>query len=163
MLSNIGATMKTSDGVDPVQAGIASSDSIDIGSILDRYLASLEAGCGLLAGTLLSQYPEHAEILTAAFRQLDELHRVSEGVQKPMASVGQTGSPADSADSGTLGDFRILRQIGRGGMGIAYEAEQLSLDRRVALKALPFAALLDERRSPTIPGSPPSELVSVGR
>jgi eukaryotic-like serine/threonine-protein kinase len=46
----------------------------------------------------------------------------------------------------SLGDFRLLREIGRGGMGVVYEAEQLSIGRRVALKVLPFAAMLDKRQ-----------------
>lgn len=60
----------------------------------------------------------------------------------------ESDSPADaSAVAGeTLGDFRLGREIGRGGMGIVYEAEQLSLRRRVALKVLPFASVLDGRQ-----------------
>ena len=48
--------------------------------------------------------------------------------------------------SGCLGDFRIFHEIGRGGMGIVYEAEQISLGRRVALKVLPFAAAMDPKQ-----------------
>src|SRR5271165_2484958 len=44
---------------------------------------------------------------------------------------------------GELGDSRLIREVGRGGMGVVYEAEQISLRRRVALKVLPFAAAMD--------------------
>jgi len=58
---------------------------------------------------------------------------------------------ADAAESfvpptGPLGDFQIIREIGRGGMGIVYEAHQLSVDRRVALKLLPANDWLDPQR-----------------
>ncbi|MBN1422025.1 MAG: protein kinase [Planctomycetes bacterium] len=55
----------------------------------------------------------------------------------------QLGAGRESLPSETIGDFRLIRQIGRGGMGIVYEAWQTSMDRPVALKVLPGGVLSD--------------------
>ncbi len=54
-------------------------------------------------------------------------------------------SPAADAPFGTVGDYTLRRQIGRGGMGIVYDAVQNSMDRRVALKVLPAGVAADSK------------------
>src|SRR5262249_9890668 len=62
----------------------------------------------------------------------------------PMLGLLRDLAPPAPAPA-VLGEFRVVREIGRGGMGVVYEAEQVSLGRRVALKILPAAGAADAR------------------
>src|SRR5208337_625685 len=113
--------------------------------LLDGYFCRLEKGLPPPREDLLEANPDLAGALHAYFGSLDELHDMAAGFQRSTVNTYcDDSSPA--GDERRLGDFRLLREIGRGGMGVVYEAQQISLGRRVALKVLPFAAVLDSRQ-----------------
>jgi serine/threonine protein kinase/tetratricopeptide (TPR) repeat protein len=111
--------------------------------ILEEYLAELECGGRPSPDEWIARHPDMEDILRAYLRELDQLHEA--GLPK---SFPASENPAArvNGERGRLGDFEIIREVGRGGMGVVYEAQQLSLDRRVALKVLPFASTLDARQ-----------------
>ena len=96
-----------------------------VGDCLDR----LNAGEHVDAMRVLEEYPDEGPEVLEALRTFVTL-----------------GTGANSeAPIGTLGDYTLRRQIGRGGMGVVYEAWENSMDRAVALKVLPSAVAADER------------------
>ncbi len=113
--------------------------------ILDAYLAALEQGERPDREQIISRYPEIAEALRDALVSLEFVtHARGISTTLPAASRQACGDQAVSRE--LLGDYQIIREIGRGGMGIVYEANQMSLGRRVALKVLPFVSVLDSRQ-----------------
>src|SRR5947209_9177217 len=122
-------------------ASQASPDDAELARVLDEYLAAVEAGKPMDAEALAAAHPAIAERLRACLASLQL-------VEQAAVRLSAVGTPADATgpEMGQLGDFRILREVGRGGMGVVYEAEQMSLKRRVALKVLPFAGALDAKQ-----------------
>jgi tRNA A-37 threonylcarbamoyl transferase component Bud32/outer membrane protein assembly factor BamB len=103
----------------------------ELAGILDRYMADLQAGTAPARQDLLEAHPHLAAQLEACLAGIDFVHRV-------------TGPAGEDVEPTTLGEYRIIREIGRGGMGVVYEAEQTTLRRRVALKVLRFGVVADQ-------------------
>ena len=112
-------------------------------SIAEEYLARLQGGEHPTPDEYIRRYPELAVPLKACLAGLEAVHGV---VRQGHALPEELPSANDEHHSKILGDFRIGREVGTGGMGVVYEAEQISLQRRVALKVLSFAATLQQRQ-----------------
>lgn len=124
----------------PVLEELSEADDPRLTLAMEEYLAQLEAGERPDRETFLARHPDVADKLPPLLDNLDFVHQVAPQLR---SSPGQEFTSAQPA---SLGDYRIVREVGRGGMGVVYEAEQISLSRRVALKVLPFAAVMDPRR-----------------
>lgn len=111
--------------------------------VADEFASQCRKGQRPSIAEYAANYPQYAaqiEQLFPAIHMMERL-RIEETVDRKaaMRRENSAGPPRH------LGDFEILQEIGRGGMGVVYEAEQRSLARRVALKVLPkHALLLDE-------------------
>jgi hypothetical protein len=106
---------------------MASDEGDELEDLLGRYVDRLNDGERLDPEAVLAENPVHGPEIVAHLESFIESTVEKEEPQR------------------VLGDYTLLRQVGRGGMGVVYEAWQRSMDRRVALKVLPAGLLADPR------------------
>lgn len=104
-----------------------------LGEIADEMADRLAAHRHIELSEYIERYPDLADMLPGIYSSVRGLS----------SWLDSDDAKPSNAENLSLGDYRLLREIGRGGMGIVYEAEQLSLRRPVAVKVFPFASVLE--------------------
>lgn len=111
-----------------------------VGKVVEEYFERSSRGEQPQLNEFVERYPQIGDLLKTIIPALQAAEVTSDAslANDPSKAAGLT------PEHHQLGDFRVLRQIGRGGMGIVYDAEQISMKRRVALKVLPLAGLVED-------------------
>ncbi|HKM52939.1 MAG TPA: serine/threonine-protein kinase, partial [Isosphaeraceae bacterium] len=123
----------------------SSLDPVD--RLADEYLQRRRHGERPTAAEYAARYPELAERILQVFPALEMIERIKPAPEdrdgrsqaagmddRPPAGAGTGAGAGDALKK--LGDYRIVRELGRGGMGVVYEAQRESLQNRVALKIM---------------------------
>src|SRR5260370_760512 len=125
----------------PAMADDSSERFVLLNQLADEFNARYRRGERPSLQEYIDRHPRLADDIREYFPALVEMEQVKDDRQAPEEKAASRALPPLER----LGDFRIIREIGHGGMGVVYEAEQVSLGRHVALKVLPKQLLADAR------------------
>lgn len=98
--------------------------------LVDIYLDHCHLGDAPDVASFAAAYPAHSSELLEILPLLHDLERAGDAARR------RSAAPKDELPDLPGSDFRLVRKIGSGGMGVVFEARQISLDRRVAVKVL---------------------------
>ena len=122
-------------------------DRHPVDCLAEEFAERIRAGENPLIEDFCRTHPEHADMIRSIFPSIQVVERASQREDQHRRSDSSIATPgAMPAMPRTLGDFQLIREIGRGGMGVVYEAEQKSLKRHVALKVISFLMAGSEKQ-----------------
>ena len=107
------------------------SGKLSLEEIAAQFLERREAGETLGIGDFAAEYPEYADELRKLLELMTDMDQIKPDQMREFAE-----DPVSVRTNLPDSDYRLIRKIGSGGMGVVYEAVQVSLNRRVAVKLL---------------------------
>jgi WD40 repeat protein/predicted Ser/Thr protein kinase len=112
-------------------------------AVLAAYLEEVEAGRTPDRGAWIAKHPDLAAELSEFFANHDHVGQIAAPFRPDLIPFPARDGSAERR-IGYFGDYELIRELARGGMGVVYEVRQVSLDRVLALKMILAGRLADE-------------------